>query len=264
MLNLLRMDLRRLPRNTAFKVILILLAFDLTMTSFSLSYMISHASDSSDLLGIVGVNSKVMTFGTFLRITIGQLGDLALYPAIFIVLFTNGDFSTGFIKSVSGQVRSRGMLAVSKFITTVIYTVFYFAVYLLLSMLELVIFFDGINVPNATKFVQYLLLTFYLYTAMMILIAAIAQIFRSNLVGIIIGVMIASGLLSSILKLINILLKKLEIDLDISKYTITGCITSLKLTGDISDYSRHIIVGTVFIIVSIAATVFSYNKRDIA
>ncbi|MBR1562987.1 MAG: hypothetical protein IJ645_07255 [Ruminococcus sp.] len=264
MLNLLKMDLRRLPRSMAFKVILILLAFDLTMTSFSLSFILNHAESAGEVTGILGLSGDHMTFGMFLRVTLGQLGDLALYPAIFIVLFTNGDFSTGFIKSVAGQVRSRGMLAVSKFITTVIYTVFYFAVYLLLSMLELVIFFDGVKVTDAAQFVQYLLLIFYMYLAMLILIAAIAQIFRSNLIGIIIGIMISTGLISGILKLINTLLKKLELDIDISKYTITGCITSVDPTGDLSDYTRHIIVCTVYIVIAVCAAIISHNKRDIA
>ena len=264
MLKLLKMDLRRLPRSLSFKIILILLAVDLTITSFSLSFILSHADSVSELGGMMGLTDKYMHFGMFLKATIGQLGDIALYPAIFIVLFTNGDFSSGFIKSIAGQVRSRGMIAVSKFITTVIYMLFYFAVYLLLSMLELVLFFDGVKVTDGAQFIQYLLLMVYMYIAMMIFIAAIAQIFRSNLIGIIAGVMISTGLLSSILKLINILLKKLEIDLDISKYTITGCITDVSLTGDLGDYTRHIVVCAVYIAVAVCAVIISHNKRDIA
>lgn len=263
MLNLIRMDLHRLPRNMAFKVIAILLVFETTLTAFTFSYMANHTSDLLEMTEYGFLNGK-MTLGLFVQMTLGKLGDFALYLAIFVVLFSNGDFSTGFIKTIAGQVRSRGMLAASKFICVTIYTICYIAFFTVISIIDCSIFFDGARVLDMGELVKYMLLMLYMYIAMMFLITAIALIFRSNLIGIIGGILISTGLLSAILGLVNILLDRLNIDIDLKKYTITGSITSVALTGDLSDYTRQIIVCAVYMVAAVTATVISYNKRDIA
>ena len=264
MFDLLRMDLHRMPRSMAFKVIAILLVFETTLTAFTFSYMLNHTSDLMEMPGGFGFEDGKFTLGMFVQMTLGQLGDFALYLAIFAVLFANGDFSTGFIKTIAGQVKSRGMLAISKFISVVIYTIGYIAFYTLIAIVDCIIFFDEVRVPDMGELIKYMLLMLYMYIAMIFLITAIALIFRSNLIGIIGGILISTGLLSAILGLVNILLDKLNIDIDLKKYTVTGSITSVTLTGDLSDYTRQIIVCAVYIVVSLIATIISYNKRDVA
>ena len=264
MLKRLRMDMHRLPKGLAFKIILILLLGEFTLTAFAFSFMMSRADDMGELFQMMGITGTTMTAPMFLKLTLGQLGDFAMYMAIYVVLFSNGDFHSGFIKSVAGQVRTRSMLGVSKFITVAVYTVFYFFASILISVIELAIFFDGPKDIGTGEFWQYALLLLFMYLAMSVSIAAVAQFFRSNLIGIISGVAISIGLISSILSLVNVLIKKLGFEVDLAEYTITGSIKSLGLEGSLGDYSQHIIVCTVYMIVAVAAALISYNKRDIA
>ena len=264
MLKLLRMDMHRLPKGLAFKIILILLLGEFTLTAFAFSFMMSRADDLTEVYQILGISSDVMTAPLFLRLTLGQLGDFAMYMAIFVVLFSNGDFHSGFIKSVAGQVKSRSMLGISKFITVAVYTVFYFFVSILISVIELAIFFDGPKDIGTGEFWQYAFLLLFMYISMSVVIAAIAQFFRSNLIGIISGVAISIGLISAILNLVNMLVKKIGFDIDLAEYTITGSIKSLQIGGSIGDYTQHIVVCLVYMIVAAAAALISYNKRDIA
>ncbi len=263
MFKLLRMDMHRLPKGMAFKMIIILLIADMTLTAVSFWFLLSHAPSGMDLAAL-GLPSDDLSLPMLVKLTAGALGDVALYLAIYVVLFANGDFSTGFIKTVAGQVKNRRLLAWSKFITIAVYTIGYMLLYMLVITVECRILFGGFGIEDAGRFAAYLFMELYMYLAMTIMITSIVLIIRSTLVGMICGIVIATGLLSTILGLINLLIKKMEIDIDITEYTVTGCIKGANFDQPLSDYTKPVIVCTVYIVLSIIGTLISHTKRDIA
>lgn len=187
-----------------------------------------------------------------------------LFIIIFTVLFSMADINSGFIKSIGGQVKGRGVLIVSKMAAIAIFTAIVIIADFLTELIAVNIFFDDAVVGSASEIVRLLSSQFVLNFALAILMMAIAIIIKNNVVSMIIGVCMCSGIFELIFMGINYLMDKIGFsDFDINNILITGKIQNVTIGADAADIGYALLTAAIYIAVSVLAVYSVFKHRDI-
>lgn len=187
-----------------------------------------------------------------------------LFIIIFTVLFSMADINSGFIKSIGGQVKGRGVLIVSKMVAIAIFTAIVIIADFLTQLIAVNIFFDDAVVGSASEIVRLLSSQFVLNFALAVLMMAIAMIIKNNVVSMIIGVCMCSGIFELIFMGINYLMDKIGFnDFDINNILITGKIQNVTIGADASDIGYALLAAAIYIAVSVFAVYNVFKHRDI-
>lgn len=187
-----------------------------------------------------------------------------LFIIIFTVLFSMADINSGFIKSIGGQVKGRGVLIVSKMVAIAIFTAIVIIADFLTQLIAVNMFFDDAVVGSASEIVRLLSSQFVLNFALAVLMMAIAMIIKNNVVSMIIGVCMCSGIFELIFMGINYLMDKIGFnDFDINNILITGKIQSVTIGADASDIGYALLTAAIYIAVSVFAVYNVFKHRDI-
>lgn len=187
-----------------------------------------------------------------------------LFIIIFTVLFSMADINSGFIKSIGGQVKGRGVLIVSKMAAIAIFTAIVIIADFLTELIAVNIFFDDAVVGSASEIVRLLSSQFVLNFALAILMMAIAIIIKNNVVSMIIGVCMCTGIFELIFMGINYLMDKIGFnDFDINNILITGKIQNVTIGADASDIGYALLTAAIYIAVSVFAVYNVFKHRDI-
>lgn len=187
-----------------------------------------------------------------------------LFIIIFTVLFSMADINSEFIKSIGGQVKSRGVLIVSKMAAIAIFTAIVIIADFLTELIAVNIFFDDAVVGSASEIVRLLSSQFVLNFALAVLMMAIAIIIKNNVVSMIIGVCMCTGIFELIFMGINYLMDKIGFsDFDINNILITGKIQSVTIGADASDIGYALLAAAIYIAVSVLAVYNVFKHRDI-
>lgn len=187
-----------------------------------------------------------------------------LFIIIFTVLFSMADINSGFIKSIGGQVKGRGVLIVSKMAAIAIFTAIVIIADFLTELVAVNIFFDDSVVGSASEIVRLLSSQFVLNFALAILMMAIAMIIKNNVVSMIIGVCMCTGIFELIFMGINYLMDKIGFnDFDINNILITGKIQNVTIGADASDIGYALLAAAIYIAVSVFAVYNVFKHRDI-
>lgn len=187
-----------------------------------------------------------------------------LFIIIFTVLFSMADINSGFIKSIGGQVKGRGVLIVSKMAAIAIFTAIVIIADFLTELIAVNIFFDDAVVGSASEIVRLLSSQFVLNFALAILMMAIAIIIKNNVVSIIIGVCMCTGIFELIFMGINYLMDKIGFsDFDINNILITVKIQNVTIGADTADIGYALLTAAIYIAVSVLAVYNVFKHRDI-
>lgn len=187
-----------------------------------------------------------------------------LFIIIFTVLFSMADINSGFIKSIGGQVKGRGVLIVSKIAAIAIFTAIVIIADFLTELIAVNIFFDDAVVGSASEIVRLLSSQFVLNFALAVLMMAIAIIIKNNVVSMIIGVCMCSGIFELIFMGINYLMDKIGFsDFDINNILITGKIQNVTIGADAADIGYALLTAAIYIAVSVLAVYNVFKHRDI-
>ena len=187
-----------------------------------------------------------------------------LFIIIFTVLFSMADINSGFIKSIGGQVKGRGVLIVSKTAAIAIFTAIVIIADFLTELIAVNIFFDDAVVGSASEIVRLLSSQFVLNFALAVLMMAIAIIIKNNVVSMIIGVCMCTGIFELIFMGINYLMDKIGFsDFDINNILITGKIQNVTIGADAADIGYALLTAAIYIAVSVLAVYNVFKRRDI-
>ena len=187
-----------------------------------------------------------------------------LFIIIFTVLFSMADINSGFIKRIGGQVKGRGVLIVSKMVAIAIFTAIVIIADFLTQLIAVNIFFDDAVVGSASEIVRLLSSQFVLNFALAVLMMAIAMIIKNNVVSMIIGVCMCSGIFELIFMGINYLMDKIGFDdFDINNILITGKIQNVTIGVDAADIGYALLTAAIYIAVSVLAVYNVFKHRDI-
>ena len=187
-----------------------------------------------------------------------------LFIIIFTVLFSMADINSEFIKSIGGQVKSRGVLIVSKMAAIAIFTAIVIIADFLRELIAVNFFFDDAVVGSASEIVRLLSSQFVLNFALAVLMMAIAIIIKNNVVSMIIGVCMCTGIFELIFMGINYLMDKIGFsDFDINNILITGKIQNVTIGADAADIGYALLTAAIYIAVSVLAVYNVFKHRDI-
>ena len=190
--------------------------------------------------------------------------DLALLLAIFTVLFSTADLNSGYIKSVGGQVKSRGVLLFSKMIALSVFTFVAMALDVIVQCIATPLFLHGAEFGDAADLFkmlgsQYVVTLLFVYFVM-----AMAIIIKNNVISMIIAVCMCTGIFTLIFSGINILIEKIGVkNFDINDYLIVNKISELDLSASVKTVGGAFAVAAVWAVVSLIAVYGVFKRRDI-
>lgn len=296
MFNAIRMDVYRLFKTKSTYIILVIMLAMSVMGTGLMSVMTEmtgaerqqvqteQMSDNADYAGeddqfnedTEGAQSKLSVSvseidpdendNSVLSFAMSDISGLqaGLFIIIFTVLFSMADINSGFIKSIGGQVKGRGVLIVSKMAAIAIFTAIVIIADFLTELIAVNIFFDDAVVGSASEIVRLLSSQFVLNFALAILMMAIAIIIKNNVVSMIIGVCMCSGIFELIFMGINYLMDKIGFsDFDINNILITGKIQNVTIGADAADIGYALLTAAIYIAVSVLAVYNVFKHRDI-
>lgn len=211
--------------------------------------------DESDM------SDEVPTIADMVESDIAGL-DLALLLAIFTVLFSTADLNSGYIKSVGGQVKCRGVLLFSKMIALSVFTFVAMALDVIVQCIATPLFLHGAEFGDAADLFkmlgsQYVVTLLFVYFVMAIII-------KNNVISMIIAVCMCTGIFTLIFSGINILIEKIGVkNFDINDYLIVNQISELDLSASAKTVGGAFAVAAVWAVVSLIAVYGVFKRRDI-
>ena len=244
---------------------------DVTMVSESDSeiadeYDTASAESSNGPTATVGLemdesdmSDEVPTIADMVESDIAGL-DLALLLAIFTVLFSTADLNSGYIKSVGGQVKCRGVLLFSKMIALSVFTFVAMALDVIVQCIATPLFLHGAEFGDAADLFkmlgsQYVVTLLFVYFVMAMAIIIISMI---------IAVCMCTGIFTLIFSGINILIEKIGVkNFDINDYLIVNKISELDLSASVKTVGGAFAVAAVWAVVSLIAVYGVFKRRDI-
>ena len=119
---------------------------------------------------------------------------IALFIAIFTILFSGADMSSGYVKNTAGQVRSRAALVAAKAVAVMVYTVFTILFFVAIEAISDALLFGALAWGDPGEFLPYLGAQTALHCAFMVVLCALTVIIRSSVLSMVLGVLLCQNL----------------------------------------------------------------------
>lgn len=280
MLNILKMDLYRMFKTKSLRIIWLIMSVLIIGTTY-LAYTEFKAEqpvyDESSEAAVIedgppnlGMDVTVPTRPgedvTVFDMVFANLHGkfIALFVVIFAVMFATADITSGYIKSIGGQVRNRSQLIVSKALLIFLYTVLTIAVFILVQAVSNQIFFGYMEWGNMTQFLQYTGTEILLHYALALICMTIAIIARNNVFSMIMSVLLCMNFMMILYSFIDKIIAKMGVkDFELIEYTVTGRMSMLSMETTGKDIVGGVCIAAAFIIAMTVLCSTVFEKRDI-
>ena len=189
---------------------------------------------------------------------------VALFLVIFTATFVMGEFNSGYIKNMAGQLKNRQNLIFSKMVALFCYTIIIFLITIITMIIGHRVILGYLVWGNIKQLITYALIQIVLNYALSVSVMTIAILLRNSVGAIIIAVCLCMNVMTIAYAGINAIIGKAGVkNFNILKYTLTGKIAMLPVNAKYADNMQAIMVGLVFIIVLMLISCMSFKKRDI-
>lgn len=228
-----------------------------------------EAEDGDDIMvGIVSEMSEDTDFSnvTVLDTAFSNLSGMiiALFIAIFTVLFCGADITSGYIKNFVGQAKSRTRLVLAKVISIGIYTIVMMLFYWIVQMVSNGIFLGYIHMGDVGSCVSYLAVQTVLHIALAMLCLAIVLISKSTVTSMVFAICVCGNIMSVLYMGIDFIVGKIGVkDFSFSTYTVSGRIKMLEQTFARQDGIETLAVAAVCMILCFLIGSVVFTKKDI-
>ncbi len=190
--------------------------------------------------------------------------DVGLLLAIFAVMFSTADINSGYIKSVGGQVKSRGLLITSKMAALAVFTLVTFIVDAIAQCIVTPLLIHGAIIGNVADMFKILGVQYIMNVSLAFFIMSMAIISENNVISMIISVCLCTGIFGLIFNGINLLISKAGVEnFDINNYIIINKITSIDMGATGKDIGSAIVVSVLWAVVGLVAVYNVFKRRDI-
>lgn len=189
---------------------------------------------------------------------------VALFIAIFTILFSGADMTSGYVKNTAGQVRSRAALVAAKAVAVMVYTVFTLLFFVAIEAFSDYVLFGALDWGGLGEFLPYLGAQTALHCAFMVVLCALTVIIRSSVLSMVLGVLLCQNLAILLYGGAETLLRRMGMkDVDIISHTITGKIAMLPLAPSSSDVTGALLTAAVFLLLAVGVGALVFQKRDV-
>ncbi|OJG91659.1 hypothetical protein RV15_GL000543 [Enterococcus silesiacus] len=260
------MDLYRMFRSKSTYLIL------LGTLSFvgMILYSMSESIGTPDVEITIGITTKTdglrsyTDLATLFKI-MASSNSFLIGSVIFSVLFINREEASGFTKNIAGQVTSRGLLVLSKFVSQCSFIVLSFIGSLFVFFFMGNIIFDSVSLGNVFDLVKEMSLQFVFHIAFATIILGLITLIKQPIVSMLVGILLTFGGFSYIYQMINNIIHGLTGNetFNLMNYTVTGIVPSITGTSPITSIIRGMTVSAVFIVVMLTYSITVKTKSDI-
>ncbi len=188
---------------------------------------------------------------------------VAVFVVIFTVIFSTADFNNGYIKNYAGQLDRRYKIVLAKAMSIAVYTAIAFMMNLVSFILGAYISGKSVMVDRWNDLFLVLGVQYVLHLAFALFIMALCFIIRNNLITMILANLSCFHVMSSLYVIIEKGLEKLGCGkIELLKFTPSGRIMLYDYTAGKS--GSALLVGGIFIIISLFASGLYISKKDLA
>ena len=200
---------------------------------------------------------------------------------IFAVIFTHSDYSKGFVKNTYCLFEQKWKLVWSKWTALMTWVTGIYVGYTLISVGLSALLLKSFENTGWGDFFRVFIVSYIGLVAFITLVFLITSLFRSPAGGMVIGIIIASGLLQTVERLIDILIASLndvpiqDIFLDtvgmdggkdffkISDYLLDNVYLSYSAASSSGDTVRTILVSVIYAVLALGLVMFLSRKKDV-
>ena len=275
MLKLIKMDLYRMFHTKAFYIIWIILGaaviFSTTMSKEDYQYMQEEAANGqletvSEGNLTVGMNVTIPTKpGEKVTVFDQVFANMqSKFVALFLVLFSTADITSGYIKNIGGQVKERGNLILSKAIVLLIYTGLTLFLYLVIQAICQYAVFGASKWGDMEMFWRYFGTEAVLHYGLVLICMAVAIILKNNMLSMTLSVCLCVNVLTIVYSVVDKVLRDMGVkDFSFIEHTVSGKISLLSMTPKVSDCVNAIGIAGGFGLLAVLLTILVFRRRDI-
>ncbi len=287
MSNLFRMHIYRASKAKSTKVIAILLGVFFTITMLLAYVFFENPFDFDEEL--LDVLSGVMGSGTVpyrIHSFFTQMNSpFIILMTIFTVLLVTSDFSKGYVKNIYGMFQDKSKFVFAKWSAMVACISVIYVAYSLLSIGISAIIFKSFEIKKMDLFFESFIVEYILLIALLTLVFMITSLFKSAAGGMVIGLILASGMMQSVEQLLDIIIAKItgqnlaDAAMDtlggaigiteksgafrISNYCIDNVFLSYHANMSYADTFRSIVVALAWTAFALAICTLLAKKKDV-
>lgn len=286
MLNMIRMDIYRLFRTKSMYVIWFIMALLFIMSTYMTKVDLKEVQKQAEEMGlqgtsadnpeeledtnIIGINviiptrdgEKVTVYDEIYANAQGRV--MALFVAIFTVLFSTADLTSGYIKNIGGQVKHRGGMILSRSLAILVNVVLTLGLSVLFQALCNRVFLGYCKWGDWKQFGTYFLIQAVLHFAFGMICMAVAVLLRNNVISMIFAVCLCLNVTAVLYGLLDKLILKAGVkDFAVAEYTVTGRMSMLPLELAWKDGIAPFVISAVFVVVALLCSSIVFEKRDV-
>lgn len=188
---------------------------------------------------------------------------VAVFIVIFTVIFTTADFNNGYIKNYGGQLDRRYKIVLAKAMSIAVYTAAAFVMNIASFILGAYIAGKSVTVDHYSDLFLLIGVQYALHLAFALFIMALCFIIRNNLIMMILANLICFHVFSALYVVLEKALEKLGCGkIELLKFSPSGRIMLYDYAA--GKNGSALLVGGVFIAVSLLASGWYISKKDLA
>lgn len=267
MASLLKSNFYRLFKSKAFYICTIVYT---ALTSLSLLILKLADNIVSENITVESNIDGFMIYkdGLSFGVELFSNGDGILFLAVFIAIFITSEFTYGTMKNIVSKGFERHKIYISIFLTMVVAALIMVTFNFLFSTFIASILTGSIGSYNGTLLLKTLRLVgieILLHSAFVSLFVMISIIIRNNggVIAINVLILMFGGLIYQILELVVRNLLKIDIKFSFSDYSLQNNIYLAKTTMDGEHILRPILVGLIFLVITLALGIIAFRKSDV-
>lgn len=286
MLNVIKMDLYRVAKAKSTKVLVIVAVlfavFAVFMTHFEMTVLsdtpaYQQAKEQAEGMTEYSVGIQVAApdewYAEGYKVPAEDIVSLSIssqmilvFIVIFIGVLINGEYKSGFLKSIAGQIPKRQNLILSKLVSLIAFSFVLLLVFFITTLISATLFFGYLNIVSLMNLITLFGIQMLLHVAFGTVIILLATATRSGVATTAVGLCVSTGVGALILMGVTAILSKI-VDLkegfQLSNYTLSTNVGAISYNSPDGDIVRALIVAISFIAVSLISSAIIMKKRDI-
>ncbi len=257
MTNLIRMDLYRLQRSTAFKVCTVL-AVVFALMNVPFEYVMTLLANMLVSEDKAESFNKVRELSTFLRSPFPFVN--AMLAMISVTSFFYADIEFGYVKNIAGQMPKKGYAVLSKYTATCVHNLLFMLIGVVFNLLGALPFVTIATTQSVGSALAVFAVKFLLMQACCALLIWFVVGLRSKSLGTTFSVLMGTGLLMLLYLGIDAGINKL---FSLKDFTVTDYMPDQLLNTSNPDAVTSIVVSVIFIALFVLLTVRMFDRRDV-
>ena len=283
MFNVYKMHMYRASRATSTLVLGILFAVFLFINSALASFVFGNALElmlGGGVTASTNFTNEYVYAADIHNFFVNTSDAFNILITIFTVIFVHSDYSKGFIKNTYNLFEEKWKFVIAKWTSLMTWVSGVFWAYSFLSIAISAIIIKKFSFDQFGDYFRVAMVTWLGLVAFLTIVFLITSLFKSAAGGMVIGIIIASGLLQTIEKLLDLLIANLS-GADLKDMVLNAVGASEKTYFKISDYCldnvylsysaemgagdtvRTILVFLAYIALGLGLVILFVRKRDV-